>query len=330
MAPEKPGTVSGEPESAPGESGLAAAEAALAAGDQREIRFRDWGTLRFWFRAAELYAPWVRRIHFVTWGHLPPWLNVDHPKLHVVNHRDYIPAKYLPTFNSHTIELNLHRIPGLAEQFVYFNDDMFLNAPVKPSDFFIGGRPRDVFALNAIYFGLDSVGAINSNNIGVINTHFSKREVFRKTWPLWFCPRYGAKNLLRTALLLPWPWFPGLRYNHTSSNFLKSTFIEVWKAEPELLDQTCRCGFRQPSNVNQWLFKYWQLASGNFAPLADRFSRCYHLKSDVSDACQNILNHENKVICINDTARTQNFERLAAEIRDAFAKMLPEKSQYER
>ena len=101
-----------------------------------DARFRDWDLLRYWFRAVEKYAPWVHKIYFVTWGHLPVWLNTDHEKLVIVNHRDYIPAEFLPTFNANTIELNFHRIPGLAEQFVYFNDDMFLGKPVQPEDFF--------------------------------------------------------------------------------------------------------------------------------------------------------------------------------------------------
>lgn len=79
-------------------------------GDRRDIRFRDWDNLRYWFRAVEAYAPWVNRIHFITWGHLPEWLNTAHPKLNIVTHQDYIPQAYLPTFNSHTIELNMHRI----------------------------------------------------------------------------------------------------------------------------------------------------------------------------------------------------------------------------
>ena len=53
------------------------------------------------------------------------------------------PEEYLPTFNSHTIEMNLHRIKGLSEQFVYFNDDMFINKPMKPRDFFVHGKPCD-------------------------------------------------------------------------------------------------------------------------------------------------------------------------------------------
>lgn len=78
--------------------------------DASEIRYRDWRNLHYWFRSAERFAPWVRKVHFITWGHLPAWLRRDHPKLHIVNHRDFIPAEYLPTFNSNTIELNIHQI----------------------------------------------------------------------------------------------------------------------------------------------------------------------------------------------------------------------------
>ena len=63
-----------------------------------EHNFRDWGLLKYWFRGVEKNLPWVRKIYFVTWGHLPTWLNTDNPKLVVVNHRDYIPVDYLPTF----------------------------------------------------------------------------------------------------------------------------------------------------------------------------------------------------------------------------------------
>lgn len=86
--------------------------------NQGALRFRDWDNMKYWFRAVEKYAPWVRKIHFVTWGHLPAFLNVNAPKLHIVNHREFIPEEYLPLFNSCAIEINIHRIPGLAEQFV--------------------------------------------------------------------------------------------------------------------------------------------------------------------------------------------------------------------
>ena len=64
----------------------------------QDSRFRDWENLQYWFRGVEKFAPWVNHIYFVTWGHIPSWLNTDHPKLTVVKHEDYIPKQYLHTF----------------------------------------------------------------------------------------------------------------------------------------------------------------------------------------------------------------------------------------
>ena len=103
--------------------------------DDREERYRDWDNLHYWFRGVEKYAPWVRKIHFVTWGHIPAWLDTANPKLNIVRHEDFIPGEFRPTFNSHTIEWNFHRIPNLSENFVYFNDDMFLLKPITAEAF---------------------------------------------------------------------------------------------------------------------------------------------------------------------------------------------------
>ena len=105
-------------------------------------RYRDWDQFMYWFRAVEMYAPWVRYVYLVTWGHVPKWLNLNHPKLRIIKHPDYIDREYLPTFQSIPIEINLHRINDLSEHFVYFNDDQLLTSPVLPVDFFVGGVPK--------------------------------------------------------------------------------------------------------------------------------------------------------------------------------------------
>ncbi|WP_329242223.1 stealth family protein [Actinoallomurus sp. NBC_01490] len=105
-----------------------------AANDARYIS-RD--ELRYSLRGVAAYAPWVRHIWIVTDGQVPPWLDVDHPKVTVVDHRDLFGDRgVLPTFNSHAIESQLHHIDGLAEHFLYFNDDFFLGRPVRPAQFF--------------------------------------------------------------------------------------------------------------------------------------------------------------------------------------------------
>ena len=84
----------------------------------------------------------MRRIHLVTAGQVPDWLDTDHPMVNLVDHAQILPAEGLPTFNSHAIETSLHRIDGLAEHFVYFNDDFLLGRPVRPGDAVHRGRAR--------------------------------------------------------------------------------------------------------------------------------------------------------------------------------------------
>lgn len=83
--------------------------------DDRSERYRDWGILKYLFRSIEKFAPWVNNVYFVTCGHLPEWLNTECSKLQIVSHKDFIPQKYLPTFNSHPIEWNFHRIKNLSD-----------------------------------------------------------------------------------------------------------------------------------------------------------------------------------------------------------------------
>ncbi|MDE7390400.1 MAG: Stealth CR1 domain-containing protein [Lachnospiraceae bacterium] len=295
-----------------------------------EVRYRDWDNLQYWFRGVEKFAPWVNKIHFVTWGHLPPWLDTGNPRLHIVNHKDYIPKEYLPTFSSHTIELNLHRIEGLSERFVYFNDDMFITAPTVPTDFFVNGKPCDTFALDCIYFKTDSAGFYNGSDLTVINDNFDKKVSLRNNLSKCYSPKNGIRNVVRTLCLSPWKYFPGFYYQHLANSFLKSTFEEVWDKANNTLDLTCRDKFRKPSNVNQWLMKFWQLASGNFEVRDDGFCYCYHIKEENFPALlDDIPSQKYRMMCINDTSETLNFEMKKEMVQKAFEKLLPEKSSFE-
>ena len=100
-------------------------------------RFRDNDELRYSLRSIWRFAPWVRHVYIVTNGQVPYWLNLDHPRLTLVTHSDIYPNhSHLPTFSSPSIESHLHRIPGLADYYIYFNDDVLLGNEVWPDDFF--------------------------------------------------------------------------------------------------------------------------------------------------------------------------------------------------
>ncbi|WUH93532.1 stealth conserved region 3 domain-containing protein [Streptomyces sp. NBC_00433] len=118
------------------ERGLEVAENSDA--DNGDVRFRNRDELRYSLRSLEMYAPWVRNIYLVTDDQVPDWLDTSCPDVKVVSHREiFADQDDLPTFNSHAIESQVHRIEGLSEHFLYLNDDFFIGRPLSPELFFL-------------------------------------------------------------------------------------------------------------------------------------------------------------------------------------------------
>lgn len=296
-------------------------------------RYRDWGFLPYWFRAIEKFTPWVRKIHFVTWGHVPAFLNLNSPKLHIVRHDEFIPSECLPTFSSHAIEMNIHRIPGLAEHFVYFNDDTFLLRSFTKQNFFKDGLP-------CTYGGevpVELVGELGIwqyamvNDIGIINKNFSKRESVQKYKKKYTDKSYRWKDNLRTILLekLHPDYFTGFKNLHAPAAYLKSQFEQVWNAEPEKLWATSKNRFRTCEDVNQWVVLWWQIAGGQFSPaVIDNLVTLIN-NDTIDELCDAIENQKHDFVCLNDPDGDIDFESLADRLKNAFESLLPEKSVYE-
>ncbi|NLI55329.1 MAG: hypothetical protein GX417_13600 [Clostridiales bacterium] len=305
--------------------------------DGRAIRYRDWGVLQYLFRGLERFAPWVGTVHFVTWGHLPPWMNTDCPKLHVVNHKDFIPAEYLPTFNAHAIELNLHRIETLSERFVYFNDDMFLLRPMQGSRFFKNGLPCDFAVMNPCYTkdltleaGDDRVFYMPYNNINHLNRLYSMRECVKQHPLHWFHPKYGV-DVIRNILLYAWPRFVGLVDSHMPQPYLKSSFAAAWEEAYSIFDASCRNQFRNDHDINHWYVRYRQLARGAFSPIAPPKDSAFSLKADNAEIFEVIAGQKLPMICVNDSPfATADYEAEKAKLQHTFEQILPEKSGFEK
>lgn len=296
-------------------------------------RYRDWGLLPYWFRAVEKFAPWVRKIHFVTWGHLPAFLNLNAPKLHIVRHDEFIPEEYLPTFSSHAIEMNIHRIPDLAEHFVYFNDDMFLLRKFQPEDFFKDGLP-------CTYGGevpVELFGNIGTwlhavvNDLGIVNAHFPKRDAVAKYGKKYRDKRYRWKDNLRTLMLekLYPDYFTGFKNIHAPAAYLKESFRQVWKAEPDKLKATCKDRFRTSDNVNQWVILWWQIAGGQFSPaIIDNMVESI-TENSIDRLCNTIKKQKHDYICLNDPDTDIAFDKLSEQLSSAFGQILPDKCSFE-
>lgn len=291
--------------------------------------YRDWRLLKYWFRGVEKFSPWVRNIYFITWGHTPKWLNINHPKLKIINHKDYIPSEFLPTFSSNPIELNLHRIEGISEQFVYFNDDMFLTNYVHKDDFFKNNLPCDSAIIQPVYPSSrdDGFYHILCNDISLINLNFTKRHSMKNIFN-WINLKYGKFIMLNMYFSLI-NKFEGFRNFHLPSSFLKSTLEEVWDKEYEKLYDTSTHKFRNNEDVNQYIFSYWQFAKGTFYPRQYNLGKYFEVKNNCDEICNSIRSQKYKMICINDTIECIDFENVRNEIKDAFETILSEKSQFE-
>lgn len=301
-----------------------------------EKRYRDWDLFQYWFRAVEKYAPWVRNVYLVTWGHIPQWLNINSPKLKVVKHSDFIPDSFLPTFNSNAIELNLHRIEGLSEYFVYFNDDMFLGCPVKPEDFFRGGKP----SCTAIAYPLQNEFNSTFDHImftaqGIINTKYRGSVSKRITEhpELWFSTEYRNMDTYN-LLSAKYNWLPGMLCTHLPAPFRRSDFQSAWEIWPELMENTSFNKFRTAQDTTHFMVTLYCIMEGRFNAVSMEHHG-YHFwnppkqSQEIRDAISQKKYH---AICINDSPSVsyEDFLRLKQEIHMTMDLTFPEKSSFER
>lgn len=294
-----------------------------------EVRYRDWDTLKYWFRGVEKFAPWVRYVYFITDDQKPEWLNIDHPKLKWIKHTDFIPAEYLPTFSCQAIEWNLHRIEGLSENFVFFNDDVFVINKTKPEDFFKNGLPCDLPCLGPLY-PIGFFERILFNNIELLNKHFSLKKSIQSN-PIKWIRGQSLSGLLKLSIYGRRDYIPNSISHHIHVSFRKETFETLWNIERGSIHATCLNKLRTKDVITSYCVRDWQIFSGMFYP-KKTIGKSFHTASlNYSDkAIEYLRKQKGKVICLNDSEDETNFELHKAMIIDEFEKLLSEKSAFER
>ena len=300
-------------------------------------RFRNWDIFRYWFRAVENYAPWVNKVFLVTNGKKPDWINPNNPKLVLVNHSDFIPAKFLPTFNSCAIEININRIKDLSEHFVYFNDDFYINSPVLPYYYFKKGLPRDC---NAEKFSISPIYSPEEKfrnriqvwcDVAVLNYHFDRQSVIRQSPWKWYGPHLWGKHLLATALLYGKHNFEAFALRHNEQPMLKSIIQEIWDKEPLMCEQTCT-QFRQDSSLNPYIIRYWQFATNRFYHMRKNYGKYFAIGIDSKEKIRSALfSSKLKSICLNDSALCSDESCVDYKkmLHDTFEIKFPNKSSFE-
>lgn len=300
-----------------------------------ECRYRDSGLLRYWFRAVEKFAPWVNRVFFVTCGQKPDWLDETNPKLRLVNHSEYIPADHLPTFHSDTIELNLHRLTDLSERFVLFNDDTFLLQPVTPDFFFRKGLPVIPCDLGIPrWIGCSNISRVVVNNAGVLKRGLDVERLVWKNILKFVDVRalgFGRAAKNAASFAVNRMWIPGT-FGHLPMAHLKSTFEEIWRAQPTVMERTSRSRFRVDDGVNHWLAGAWNVVSGRFYP-ANEKRRGEFVTFDektLALVCGIVCRQSSPQLCLNDRGDDVTPGRCFEEIAKAFEGILPVRSSFEK
>lgn len=263
-----------------------------------EKRYRDWGLLRFLFRGVETHLPFVRKVFLVVArdSQVPAW--VDREQVNVVLHGQIIPPEYLPTFNSCTIEMFLHRIPGLDERYLYFNDDMFPMTDCSEEDFFPEGHPA----------------------MGFARCRWD-RSLFKRQ-----CR--NADRLARKAAGVA-AGKDFLRPEHICSPMLRSACEAAFAAvEPDIAASLSP--LRERKNVNQYFFLDYMLFSGM---ALDRRIPKRHFSLAAASAnriCSFLEQPDRKMVCINDVKMsTERFEAVRRKILLAFERHFPQRSRFE-
>lgn len=267
-------------------------------------RFRQFDELLTSIQLLAVNAPFVRRV-FIVVDNQKPQLDLIKRELPfevvLVNHRDIIPAKYLPTFNSRAIAAHLHLIPGLSERFLYCNDDVFIARPSKLDDWFDGQKLRVRFTETA--FPPHSTLATNEV---LYRARWKTNALAKKQgWEVSDrMPEHASYPLTKSVLAELWKLFPKEMAETSAAKFRTSDAVL-----PELLAFYYAIGNGLAANPQGSTYKYVPMneASG-LAPLIDLALKPNHFLS----VCLNDVSEVAKSNSISDGALAARYRRTLA------------------
>lgn len=238
--------------------------------DEKSKRFRSWGLEKLMIQAAMKSMSWIRKVHILLSGETQkqPWMTGE--KIAVHYHADFMPQDVLPTFSPMAIELYLHRIPDLADRFIYANDDMFAVGDLKLTDFFTE----------------------DGKAVWMPDIELNNRNAFHR-----MCNKglqLAAQDAGKEPFSDKYVWLTG----HGFSPLLKATIADVWsRHEKELTEASLR--FRDSESLNQYLWLYCQMLRGEC--VKDRHKIAFLTTNASEKDVQRAFDQKTaKVVCVND------------------------------
>lgn len=283
-------------------------------------RYRDNSELRYSLRSLARYAPWVNTVYIITDRQCPGWINPDTVKL--VDHKEILPecAAY-PVFSNRPIELCMHRVPGLSEHFLAFNDDFMLGGKVSSRDFFSKeGKP--------LVWASHKAGKPDNAHEILQNPESN--------------PRDRSNAFTRLSILKRTGSYLSHKIKHYPRACCKQSIEAMWQKFPEEITHTLKQQFRGDRDFNMFPgYGLYLLAAEQGLPFfingLYQFThlvqgKIYHIGTSLGDhncktkACKIKYLHP-KTFCINDAPKAGEKDREWFE--DYLNGMFPEKSKYE-
>jgi hypothetical protein len=109
-------------------------------------RFANHDELLYALRGLFRYFDGIGHVFLVTDAQVPSFWGEFADRVTIVDHTQIMSDDVVrPTFNSHVIESCLHKIPNLAAQYLYLNDDVILTNATGVNDFFDDDGRAKVF-----------------------------------------------------------------------------------------------------------------------------------------------------------------------------------------
>jgi UDP-glucose 4-epimerase len=284
-------------------------EYVVGEGDDGPARYRHVDELRYALRSVHMHAPWVRRIFIATDSPAPAWL-LDHPKVTIVRSEDFFAdPTVLPTHNSHAIEAQLHRIPGLAEHFLYSNDDMFFGRSVQPEMFFTpGGITKFVECEVRIGAGAPALHRSGHDNGLRVN-----RALLQE--------RFG-RTIVRDL-------------EHCATPLRRSVMAEMEQTFADDFARTAASRFRSATDISvtNSLYHYYALLTGR--AVATREPRVRYAQTTMPGGLRRMERLAERcdadMFCLNDGGEAEVPEEIRVRaIRSALERMFPVRAPWER
>ena len=272
-------------------------------------RFANNNELKYSLRSVEKHLPWIRKIFIVTDNQTPDWLDTEHPKIEIIDHRDILPPEALPCYNSVVIEQFLYRIPDLSERFLYANDDMFANADLSP-DFFYAPDGFPYVRLLREFF---------DKWINRLKRLFNARiNIYRKTIGY-------SSDLIKNKFGKRYLGTPHHNIDAYKKTDYKAVIEEAYKQE---IFSAATHHVRNEWDIQRVIFSYYALAIGHgHKKYVNRKEAC-RIRVQKPDFMKYIERYQPKLFCLNDTQHVTEKDR--ERIVPFLEALFPAKSAFEK